>query len=89
MLLTNYKADSEESSQLNVLFGYLSVLLGYLSVYKPVRERFGAVQRGGNLRPLISSIQEFIAYYNKVVDHAETDNSTGRLQALVETLEHS
>lgn len=85
-----------EKSQLNVAFGYLSLLLGYMSLYEPVRQRFSAMHKAGNVDPLISSIREFIIYYRAVDSSIAEDgveqssqhsNFATKLQGLVERLE--
>ncbi|KAI1491126.1 hypothetical protein F5X96DRAFT_495791 [Biscogniauxia mediterranea] len=89
------EADSMEKSHLNVAFGYLSVLLGYLSLHAPVRQKLKANHSARSIGPLIDSIREFIAHYEKVesaMDESESSakahsSYTERLQALVHQLE--
>ncbi|KAI5921315.1 hypothetical protein F4810DRAFT_712565 [Camillea tinctor] len=86
------EADSMEKSHLNVAFGYLSVLLGYLSLHAPVRQKLKANHSARSIGPLIDSIREFIAHYEKVesaMDEGESgpkahSGYTERLQALRE-----
>ncbi|KAI1500919.1 hypothetical protein F5X99DRAFT_384369 [Biscogniauxia marginata] len=89
------EADSMEKSHLNVAFGYLAVLLGYLSLHAPVRQKLKSNHSAKSIGPLIDSIREFIAHYEKV-ENAMDESESGsrahsgyaeRLQALVQELE--
>ncbi|KAI0810738.1 wings apart-like protein regulation of heterochromatin-domain-containing protein [Xylaria sp. FL0064] len=91
------EADSMEKSHLNVAFGYLSILLGYLALHKPVRQKLISSHSAKSIGPLIGSIREFIAHYEKVEnDMSESDDGGRRpgsfaegLQELVQRLEAS
>ncbi|EFX01418.1 hypothetical protein CMQ_6360 [Grosmannia clavigera kw1407] len=86
------EADSEEKTQINVAFAYLSILLGYLCRYNPVYKAFKRLSPNGSLKPLLDSIHQFIDFHDKVgktsdVDGAEASHFTARLQALARELE--
>jgi hypothetical protein len=83
-----------EETQLNVALGYLSVLLGYLCLRDSIRERFVSVHPRKSMRPLLDSVDEFIAFHHKVAEaEAEGNSKQGsetaaltRLQNLVDQL---
>ncbi|KAI1391145.1 uncharacterized protein F4822DRAFT_175815 [Hypoxylon trugodes] len=100
LFLENYRrtaeADSVETSQLNVAFGYLSVLLGYLALYPPVRQKIRSAHKAKSIGPLLDSLREFITHHKKVESqNGEEDDEdpqdhhgyTERLQDLVRQLE--
>jgi hypothetical protein len=88
------QAESVEESQKNVAFGYLSVLLGYLSLSPDIAERIRVQQPQRTIRPLVSSIEEFIGHHKTVDDLIGTDEDghsartglTERLESLVAKL---
>ncbi|PQE16570.1 rheb small monomeric gtpase protein [Rutstroemia sp. NJR-2017a BBW] len=63
LFVDNREKTFEHESQKNVPFGYLSVLLGYFCLYPALEKRARAKQKTKTLRPLITAIQEFIAYH--------------------------
>ena len=69
-----------EKSKLSVAFGYLAVLLGYLSLTAPIRAMMRAQARGGGIRSLVGSVQEFINMYKNV------DSKVQGLEGLVNEL---
>ncbi len=78
-----------EQSHLNVALGYLSILLGYLCLLDPIRERFVSVHPKKNIRPLLDSINEFIAFHHTVAQADGASAQSGalpRLQSLVQQL---
>ncbi|KAI0434637.1 wings apart-like protein regulation of heterochromatin-domain-containing protein [Xylaria sp. FL1042] len=89
------EADSMEKSHLNVAFGYLSILLGYLALHRPVRQKLVSSHSSKSIGPLIGSIREFIAHYEKVENDMSESDDGGRhhgsfaegLQELVQRLE--
>lgn len=88
------EADSLEKSHLNVTFGYLSVLLGYLALHPPIRQKLSSSHPSRSIGPLIGSVREFIAHYEKVEnesddgDHPRSEYTEG-LHQLVQQLEGS
>ncbi|KAH8598039.1 wings apart-like protein regulation of heterochromatin-domain-containing protein [Bisporella sp. PMI_857] len=86
-----HEAESFEESQKNVAFGYLSVLLGYLSLLPAISERIAAQQPRKTLRPLVTSIEEFIGHHKVADSQFEADDEgynaniglTERLEELV------
>ncbi|CAK7269998.1 hypothetical protein SEPCBS57363_003879 [Sporothrix epigloea] len=86
------EADSEEKSQLNVAFAYLSILLGYLCLYDPIYQAFGGLSLSGSIKPLLDSINQFIILHNQIgkaenLEHgAEASHFTARLGALTQVL---
>ncbi|PQE11946.1 rheb small monomeric gtpase protein [Rutstroemia sp. NJR-2017a BVV2] len=68
-----FEADSQHESQKNVPFGYLSVLLGYFCLYPALERRVRAKQKTKTLRPLITAIQEFIAYHKAADNEIAAD----------------
>ncbi|KAL2068355.1 hypothetical protein VTL71DRAFT_16453 [Oculimacula yallundae] len=84
------QADSVQESQKNVAFGYLSVLLGFLSLQPSLSSRISALQPRKTLKPIVSSIEEFIGHH-KTVDLIAADEEgytpqtglTERLEGLV------
>ncbi|CZT05176.1 hypothetical protein WAI453_005460 [Rhynchosporium graminicola] len=84
------QADSVQESQKNVAFGYLSVLLGFLSLLPSLSTRISALQPRTTLKPIVSSIEEFIGHH-KTVDLIAADEEgfspqtglTERLEGLV------
>ena len=88
------QANSVEESQKNVAFGYLSVLLGYLSLLPEISERLRKRSTRNSLRPLVSSIKEFIGHHKTVDDlvaaeqdgHSPHTGLTERLEGLVTKL---
>ncbi|KAL2260176.1 hypothetical protein VTK26DRAFT_5922 [Humicola hyalothermophila] len=88
-------ADSMEETQLNVALGYLSILLGYLCLSDSIRDRFASVHPRKGIQPLVASINEFIAFHEKVAEaQGEGSSRQGsestaltRLQTLVDQLE--
>lgn len=55
-----------EESQSNVAFGYLSILLGNLCQNSMVRDTVRSKMPKATLEPLLSAIQEFVSYHQKV-----------------------
>ena len=53
---------------INVAFGYLSVLLGYLSLNAVIKDRVCLQLRGGTLRKVLDSIEEFLHYHKEVAE---------------------
>ncbi|KAL3425627.1 rheb small monomeric gtpase [Phlyctema vagabunda] len=88
------EANTQEESQRNVAFGYLSILLGYLALSPTISERIRVRQKGLTLQPLLTSIEQFISYHKAVDDILEAEEDgysrqtglTDRLEALVERL---
>ncbi|KJR80409.1 uncharacterized protein SPSK_04910 [Sporothrix schenckii 1099-18] len=87
------EADSEEKSQLNVAFAYLSILLGYLCLHDPIYQAFKLLSPSGNLNPLLESIRQFITLHDQIgkaenLEHgAEASQFTARLRALTQELD--
>ncbi|KAF4974010.1 hypothetical protein FZEAL_9054 [Fusarium zealandicum] len=75
------QADSVETSQLGVAFGYLAVMIGYLSLVDSTRQRFADQAGSGGVSSLIGSIQEFIGMYRTV------DSKVTELEGLVNDLQ--
>ena len=83
-----------EETQLNVALGYLSILLGYLCLRDSIRDRFISVHPRKGIQPLLASINEFIAFHEKVAEaQGEGASKQGsesaavtRLQSLVDQL---
>ncbi len=83
-----------EKTQFNVAFAYLSILLGCLCLHGSIRERFLAICPQGTLRPLISSIKEFIMFQKMAAKAMEGEGqskhesgATERLEKMVEQLQ--
>ncbi len=84
------QADSEEKSQLNVPFAYLSILLGYLCLHEPIYQAFRRLSPSGTLRPLLESIRQFIVLHEKIGTEDNSEHgaeATARLRALAHELE--
>ncbi|CAK7212269.1 hypothetical protein SEUCBS140593_001447 [Sporothrix eucalyptigena] len=87
------EADSEEKSQLNVAFAYLSILLGYLCLHDPIYQAFRRLSPSGSLKPLLESIRQFIILHDQIgkaenSEHgAEASHFTARLRALTQELD--
>ncbi|CAK7222405.1 hypothetical protein SBRCBS47491_004855 [Sporothrix bragantina] len=87
------EADSEEKSQLNVAFAYLSILLGYLCLHDPIYQAFRRLSPSGSLKPLLESIRQFIILHDQIgkaenSEHgAEASHFTARLRALAQELD--
>ncbi|KAM3071971.1 hypothetical protein ACMFMF_007368 [Clarireedia jacksonii] len=84
-----FEAASQHESQKNVPFGYLSVLLGHFCLFPAIEKRVRARQKTKTLRPLITSIQEFIVYH-KAADNeiAADENGHSPHVAVTEQLEN-
>ncbi|TVY25385.1 Wings apart-like protein [Lachnellula hyalina] len=88
------EADSVEETQKNVAFGYLSVLLGYFCLLPEISNRVQNRQPKKTLRPLLSSIEEFIGHHKTVDEiiaagedgHNPQSGLTERLESLVDRL---
>lgn len=86
------EADSEEKTQINVAFAYLSILLGYLCRHDPVYQVFRKLSPNDSPKPLLDSIHQFIDFHDQVEKKnteygAEPSNFSARLQALARELE--
>ncbi|TGO31056.1 hypothetical protein BPAE_0002g01500 [Botrytis paeoniae] len=68
--------DSQHESHKNVPFGYLSVLLGHFCLLPAIEKRIRMRQTTKTLRPLITSINEFIVYH-KAADDEIAPNEDG------------
>ncbi|KAK4127703.1 hypothetical protein N657DRAFT_641715 [Parathielavia appendiculata] len=87
-------ADSMEKTQLNVALGYLSIFLGYLCLSDTIRDKFVLVHPKKTMRPLLDSINEFIAFHHKVAEaqsgegarQRSDSGSLARLQELADQL---
>ncbi|KAF7875060.1 hypothetical protein EAF04_002232 [Stromatinia cepivora] len=71
-----FEADSQHESHKNVPLGYLSVLLGHFCLLPAIEKRIRMRQRTKTLRPLITSINEFIVYH-KAADDEIAPNEEG------------
>lgn len=71
-----FEADSQHESHKNVPLGYLSVLLGHFCLLPSIEKRIRMRQRTKTLRPLITSINEFIVYH-KAADDEISPNEEG------------
>ncbi|CAK7269500.1 hypothetical protein SEPCBS119000_003600 [Sporothrix epigloea] len=86
------EADSEEKSQLNVAFAYLSILLGYLCLYDPIRQAFGRLSPSRSTKPLLDSINQFIILHDQIGKTESSEHGVGanhftaRLRALTQEL---
>ncbi|RPB16069.1 hypothetical protein P167DRAFT_556988 [Morchella conica CCBAS932] len=86
------EADSEEESQSNVAFGYLSILLGNLCQNSNIQEKVRLRMPNATLQPLFNSLEEFIAHHRKVDDQYENYDDgpnaafTERLEQMVRRL---
>ncbi|KAH0609875.1 uncharacterized protein H6S33_012421 [Morchella sextelata] len=86
------EADSEEESQSNVAFGYLSILLGNLCQNSNIQEKIRLRMPNATLQPLFNSLEEFIAHHRKVDDQYENYDDgpnaafTERLEQMVRRL---
>ncbi len=86
---------SEEETNLNVAFGYLSVLLGFFCLNRKVRAWVSSQLQEGSLKPLVGALEEFLQYYRKAgqglsqgdVEGDSLGGYVGRLQGLVEDLQ--
>lgn len=75
-------------------FGYLSVLLGHFCLFPAIEKRVRAKQKTKTLRPLITSIQEFIVYHKAADNEIAADEDghsphvavTEQLESLVKKL---
>ncbi|CAD6439625.1 430d98cd-2ba1-4497-8085-3012c0a48a1d [Sclerotinia trifoliorum] len=72
-----FEADSQHESHKNVPLGYLSVLLGHFCLLPAIEKRIRMRQRTKTLRPLITSINEFIVYH-KAADDEISPSEEGR-----------
>ncbi|KAI9646943.1 hypothetical protein NHQ30_004943 [Ciborinia camelliae] len=71
-----FEVDSQHESHKNVPFGYLSVLLGHFCLLPAMEKRIRMRQKTKTLRPLITSINEFIVYH-KAADDEIAPNEDG------------
>ncbi|ATZ48399.1 hypothetical protein BCIN_03g06230 [Botrytis cinerea B05.10] len=71
-----FEVDSQHESHKNVPFGYLSVLLGHFCLLPAIEKRIRIRQTTKTLRPLITSINEFIVYH-KAADDEIAPNEDG------------
>ncbi|KAF7907618.1 uncharacterized protein EAF01_005204 [Botrytis porri] len=71
-----FEVDSQHESHKNVPFGYLSVLLGHFCLLPAIEKRIRMRQTTKTLRPLITSINEFIVYH-KAADDEIAPNEDG------------
>ncbi|TEY80575.1 hypothetical protein BOTCAL_0037g00310 [Botryotinia calthae] len=71
-----FEVDSQHESHKNVPFGYLSVLLGHFCLLPAIEKRIRMRQTTKTLRPLITSINEFIVYH-KAADDELAPNEDG------------
>ncbi|TGO60128.1 hypothetical protein BCON_0038g00450 [Botryotinia convoluta] len=71
-----FEVDSQHESHKNVPFGYLSVLLGHFCLVPAIEKRIRMRQTTKTLRPLITSINEFIVYH-KAADDEIAPNEDG------------
>ena len=75
-----------EESQKNVVFGYLTILLGYLCLLPAIAERIRNKQASKTIRPLVASIEEFIAHHKTADDLIDGEGHNAHT-ALTERLE--
>lgn len=86
------EADSEEESQSNVAFGYLSILLGNLCQNSNIQEKVRLRMPNTTLQSLFNSLEEFITHHRKVDDQYESYDDgpnaafTERLEQMVRRL---
>ncbi|RDW70228.1 hypothetical protein BP5796_08625 [Coleophoma crateriformis] len=88
------EANTQEESQRNIPFGYLSILLGYLCLSPAISVRVRGLLPAKSLPPLLTSIEQFISYHKAVDDILEAEDDdyirqtglTDRLQSLVDRL---
>ncbi|KAL8724328.1 MAG: hypothetical protein Q9166_008013 [cf. Caloplaca sp. 2 TL-2023] len=79
---------SEEETSSNVAFGYLSVLLSYLCVEKHARQMVVNQLQGGNLKPLLDAVEEFLQYHQQIDEEiAHGNREMGSKASFISRLE--
>ncbi|KAF7862831.1 uncharacterized protein EAF02_010380 [Botrytis sinoallii] len=85
-----FEVDSQHESHKNVPFGYLSVLLGHFCLLPAIEKRIRILQTTKTLRPLITSINEFIVYHKAADDEiAPNEDDTFLTFTVTKQLERS
>ncbi|KAI9757866.1 MAG: hypothetical protein M4579_003302 [Chaenotheca gracillima] len=91
------EANSMEETQSNVAFGYLAVLFSVLCLQPDIRKYTCSRLPGSTIQPLVSAVEEFLQYHQRVDDQLRQEGQGGdaqdgfkeRLQANLDILKRS